>query len=82
MNEAKREEIQKWVIKSEHDLGSAYRLMEGDEPYLDTAVFHCQQAVEKAMKAFLTYHDILFEKTGMFQKTVDTSRTECVRREA
>lgn len=63
MNEAKREEIQKWVIKSEHDLGSAYRLMEGDEPYLDTAVFHCQQAVEKAMKAFLTYHDIVFEKT-------------------
>lgn len=63
MNEAKRDEIRKWLIKSQHDLGSARRLIEGDEPYLDTAVYHCQQAVEKALKAFLTYHDIEFEKT-------------------
>ena len=63
MNEAKRAEIQKWLIKSQHDLGSARRLMEGDEPYLDTGVYHCQQAAEKALKAFLTYHDIVFEKT-------------------
>ena len=63
MNEAKRTEIQRWLIKSQHDLGSAQRLMEGDEPYLDVAVYHCQQAAEKAMKALLTYHDIPFEKT-------------------
>ena len=63
MNKAKRAEIQKWLIKSQHDLGSARRLMEGDEPYLDTGVYHCQQAAEKALKAFLTYHDIVFEKT-------------------
>lgn len=63
MNEEKRDEIRKWLIKSQHDLGSAHRLMEGKEPYLDTAVYHCQQAVEKALKAFLTYHDIEFEKT-------------------
>ena len=63
MNEEKRIEIQRWLIKSQRDLGSARRLMEGDEPYLDTAVYHCQQAAEKALKAFLTYHDIVFEKT-------------------
>lgn len=63
MNEETRTEIWKWLVKSQHDLGSARRLMEGDEPYLDTAVYHCQQAVEKALKAFLTYHGILFEKT-------------------
>ena len=63
MNEEKRAETRKWLIKSQHDLGSARRLMEGDEPYLDTAVYHCQQAAEKALKAFLTYHDIEFEKT-------------------
>ena len=63
MNEEKHTEIQKWLIKSQHDIGSACRLMDGEEPYLDTAVYHCQQAVEKAMKAFLTYHDIVFEKT-------------------
>jgi HEPN domain-containing protein len=37
--------------------------MEGQDPYLDTAVYHCQQAAEKAMKAFLTARDMVFEKT-------------------
>ncbi len=63
MNEAKRKEINQWLIKSMHDLGSARRLLEGEEKYLDNAVYHCQQAAEKAIKAFLTYKDIVFEKT-------------------
>lgn len=33
MNEAKLAEIRNWLIKARHDLGSARRLMEGDEPY-------------------------------------------------
>jgi len=37
--------------------------MEGEEPYFDTAVYHCQQAVEKALKAFLTHHDTVFVRT-------------------
>ena len=73
MNEEKRTEIQRWLIKAQHDLGSARRLMEGDEPYLDTGVYHCQQAVEKALKAFLTYHDISFEKTHDLTELLDLS---------
>jgi len=75
MNEAKRAEIQKWLIKSQHDLGSARRLMEGDDPYLDTAVYHCQQAVEKALKAFLTYHDAEFGKTHDLTELVEVCFT-------
>jgi len=63
MGEAKNREIWQWLTKSQHDLGSAHRLMEGEEPYLDTAVYHCQQAAEKAIKAYLTYGDIFFERT-------------------
>jgi len=63
MDEAKRREIRQWLIKSQRDIGSARRLMEGQEPYLDTAVYHCQQAAEKALKAFLTARDTTFEKT-------------------
>ena len=63
MGEAKNKEIWQWLIKSQHDLGSAHRLVEGEEPYLDTAVYHCQQAAEKAIKAYLTYRDIIFERT-------------------
>ncbi len=75
MNEAKRAEVQKWLIKSQHDLGSARRLMEGDDPYLDTAVYHCQQAVEKALKAFLTYHDAEFGKTHDLTELVEVCFT-------
>jgi hypothetical protein len=39
--------------KAERDLASALRLLEGEPPFPDTAVYHCQQAAEKALKAFL-----------------------------
>jgi HEPN domain-containing protein len=42
-----------WIEKAERDLASALRLLDGTPPYLDTAVYHCQQAGEKALKAFL-----------------------------
>ena len=57
MNEEKRIEVRRWLTKAQHDLGSARRLMEGDEPFLDTAVYHCHQAAEKVLKAFLTHHE-------------------------
>lgn len=37
--------------------------MEGHTPFYDTAVYHCQQAAEKAIKAFLTSRDIPFTRT-------------------
>ena len=49
--------------------------MEGPEPYLDTAVYHCQQAVEKALKACLSYHDTVFEKTHDLTELVETCVT-------
>lgn len=62
MDEAKIHEIQQWLIKAEHDLGSAKRLFMGDEPFFDTSAYHCQQAAEKALKAYLTLKDVAFEK--------------------
>lgn len=49
--------VQEWILKAKRDLASAVRLLEGDPPFLDTAVYHCQQAAEKALKAFLASHD-------------------------
>lgn len=48
--------------KGKSDLGSAKRLSEEPDPFLDTAIYHCQQAAEKALKGFLVFHDIEFEK--------------------
>ncbi len=63
MDEIKRREIYGWLVKSRRDLESARRLLRGDDPLRDVAVYHCQQAVEKAIKAYLVYQDIPFEKT-------------------
>lgn len=62
MDEATIHEIQQWLIKAEHDLHSAKRLSTGDRPLLDTAVYHCHQTAEKALKAYLTSRDVPFVK--------------------
>jgi HEPN domain-containing protein len=60
--DAKRSLVRKWLTKARRDLLSAKRLSRGPEPYLDTAIYHCQQCVEKAVKGWLVYHDQSFEK--------------------
>lgn len=61
--DAKHSLVHKWLIKARRDLLSAKRLASGKDPYLDTAVYHCQQTVEKAVKGWLVFHDQPFEKT-------------------
>lgn len=61
--DAKRSLVRNWLMKSRRDLLSAKRLARGAEPYFDTAVYHCQQSVEKAVKGWLVYHDQSFEKS-------------------
>jgi len=62
MDDPRIKEVFQWLIKAEHDIGSARRLLSGDIPYLDTAVYHCQQAAEKSLKAYLTLKDTPFQK--------------------
>lgn len=63
MDEATIHEVRQWLHKADHDLRSAARLMKGDdEPLLDTAVYHCQQAAEKVLKGYLTAHGVVFSK--------------------
>jgi len=61
--DAKRSLVHRWLTKARRDLLSAKRLARGSDPYLDTAVYHCQQCVEKSIKGWLVYHDQTFEKT-------------------
>ena len=61
--DAKRSLVRKWLVKARRDLLSAKRLARGSDPYLDTAIYHCQQCVEKAVKGWLVYYDQSFEKT-------------------
>ncbi len=54
--------VREWLDKAEHDLISA-RLLEIEPMVLDNVCFHCQQAVEKYLKAFLAYYSCTIEKT-------------------
>ena len=42
-----------WKTKADGDLRSARALLDLDPPELDVAVYHCQQAAEKYLKALL-----------------------------
>jgi HEPN domain-containing protein len=63
MNDAKRELIQDWLTKAQQDLLSSQKLISGDDPLYGVALYHCQQAVEKALKGLLVFHDRRFGKT-------------------
>jgi HEPN domain-containing protein len=71
MDKGKRDEINQWIIKAQHDLGAARLLIQSNEPYLDIVVYHCQQAGEKALKAYLTYQDVIFPKTHSLNILLD-----------
>ena len=59
----KEELVKSWLIKARRDLLSAHELASAQTALLDTAAYHCQQAVEKAIKGYLLYHDVRFEKS-------------------
>ena len=54
------DEIKEWIEKADHDLGSAKIIYLHLPDYFDTIAFHCQQAVEKYLKALLAFHQIDF----------------------
>lgn len=56
-------EIELWLSKGDHDLGTAKITYLHIPEYLDTVTFHCQQAVEKYLKAYLIFLSIPFKLT-------------------
>ncbi len=60
-----------WMIKAWRDLETARRAADGEPPFYDVAVYHCQQAAEKAVKAFLVHHGKPYEKTHDIEVLVD-----------
>ncbi len=61
--EGKRELVRQWLEKAEDDWRLSHRLAMDSEPYAEATAFHAQQAVEKYIKAFLTWHQLEFPKT-------------------
>lgn len=70
------DEIREWLQKAKNDLLSAQILMKHEPPVLDTASFHCQQAVEKVLKAFLVWKGVSFEKVHSLTYFLDLCETQ------
>jgi HEPN domain-containing protein len=56
-------EVRGWLVKAATDLRAADYEMTANPPLFEDIVFHAQQAVEKTLKAFLSWHDRPFRKT-------------------
>jgi len=70
-----RELVQQWAAKAEVDFRAAGRLIVGDDPIREAVAFHCQQATEKYLKAFLVSRQIEFPKTHNIRQLLDLVAT-------
>jgi len=57
---ANDDHIRVWIDKADHDLGSSKLIFLHIPDYFDTIAFHCQQAVEKYLKAILVFMRLIF----------------------
>lgn len=58
----RRSNTRQWLLLAKEDLNNAHYDLEADPPFLRNALFQSQQAVEKALKGFLMWHDVAFRK--------------------
>lgn len=81
-------EVRAWLSKARKDLAAAEYELRAEPPFSDDIVFHAQQAVEKALKAFLSWHKVPFRKThnlvelGVACSRLDSSLEPLLRRAA
>ncbi|MBA4394903.1 MAG: hypothetical protein C0407_15230 [Desulfobacca sp.] len=54
--------VREWMNKAERDIGMAELALVNKPEYTDAICFHCQQAAEKYLKAYLVFLNIRFEK--------------------
>lgn len=52
-----------WLHKARNDIKSSKKLLDGDDPIMDTAIYHTQQCAEKALKAYLAYKEQELQKS-------------------
>ena len=56
-------------------MAASKKLKSDENTYFDVAIFHCQQAAEKAVKGFLVLHDKEFPKTHDIRMLVQLAKS-------
>ena len=75
MDEAGLELVKDWLTRAHQDLRAALILAAAENAPLDVAIYHCQQAGEKAVKAHLQWRDEPFAKTHNLRALVIQAAT-------
>jgi HEPN domain-containing protein len=70
-DDALRSLVRQWIGKAEVDYRTAERLLRDEQPIRESIAFHCQQAVEKYLKALLVARQIEFPKTHSIAQLLD-----------
>jgi len=53
-----KKQAEDWIFFADRDLKTAEMLIKDDDPFTNIIAFHCQQTVEKYLKAFLIEKDV------------------------
>ncbi len=61
-------ETKMWLRKAATDLRTAEHDLLATPPLFEDVLFHCQQAAEKSLKAFLVWHSCPFRKTHSLEE--------------
>ncbi|MFH1719544.1 MAG: HEPN domain-containing protein [Planctomycetota bacterium] len=70
MNEQTREAVRQWLAKADSDWTTVKILLDSEQCPHEVVCFHCQQFVEKLLKAFLTQHGIEAPKTHDLRRLI------------
>src|SRR5947207_1179747 len=68
---ALRQLVEQWIEKANTDFEAAEQLSTQSGRFPVIVAFHCQQAVEKYLKAFLVYRQVEFPKTHDIAKLLE-----------
>jgi len=73
--QVRAELVRQWLKKAEDDWRLRRRLAMDSGSYAEASAFHAQQAVEKYLKAFLTWHQVEFLKTHDIKRLLTLAST-------
>jgi len=71
MNNQIRQAVRQWRTKAQNDWTTVEILLGSDRCPADTVCFHCQQFVEKLLKALLTLHGIEAPRTHDLRRLIE-----------
>lgn len=70
MNDETQEAVRQWLARAQADWGTVEVLLGNTDSPRESIAFHCQQYVEKLLKALLTLHDIEAPRTHDLRRLV------------